>query len=139
MWPKSPKNAVRIHHEPTSPVSALTARFDPTWTVVIDARVAACVLRIGGINMASTSASIILFQRDFSTQITQGCTFSGPDRSRNKFSRSEQSRCNIDGGPFTISHRLYYVGLMFSFVNKVGSVGNLDQLHVTLVLLLFAL
>ena len=48
---------VRIHREPTSPVSALTARFDPSWTVVVDARVAACVLRIGGINMASNTGN----------------------------------------------------------------------------------
>ena len=31
------------------------------------------------------------------------------------------------------------VGLTFSFLNKVGSLGNLNQLHVTLFLLLFAL
>ena len=55
--PNSPKNAVRIHREPTSPVSALTARFDPRQTAVVDYRVAACVLRIGGINTDSTTGN----------------------------------------------------------------------------------
>ena len=44
----------RIHREPTSPVSTMTARFDPRWTIVDDAPVAACVLRIAGINIAFT-------------------------------------------------------------------------------------
>ena len=35
--------------------SSLTVRFDPRWTVVVDARVAVCVLRIDSINRASTS------------------------------------------------------------------------------------
>ena len=65
----------RIHREPTSPVSTLTARFDPRWTVVDDARVAACVLRIAGINIAFTTVNNVgtssLFELDFSTRKTQ--------------------------------------------------------------------
>ena len=52
-----PNSPDRIHREPTSPVSTLTARFDPRWNVVVDVRVAACVLRIGGINIATTTAN----------------------------------------------------------------------------------
>ena len=55
--PKSPKNAGRIHRESTSPVSSLKAHFDPRWTTVVDARVAASVLRIGGFNVASTTGN----------------------------------------------------------------------------------
>ena len=53
--PKSQKDAVRIHCVPTSPVSSLTARIDLRWTVVVSAHVAACVLRIDDINIASTT------------------------------------------------------------------------------------
>ena len=34
-----------------------TALFDPKWTVVVDARVAVCVLRIDGINIVSTTGN----------------------------------------------------------------------------------
>ena len=34
--------------------SSLTTHFDPRWTAVVDARVAACVLRFGGIYIVST-------------------------------------------------------------------------------------
>ena len=54
-----PNSPGRIHREPTSRVSALTARFDPRWTVGVDARVAACVLRIGDINIASTIVNTV--------------------------------------------------------------------------------
>ena len=56
----------RIHREPTSPVSTLTARFDPRWTMVDDARVAACVLRIAGINIAFTTVNNVGTSSSFS-------------------------------------------------------------------------
>ena len=52
-----PNSPGPIHRGPTSPVSALTARLDPRWTAVVDARVAACILRIGGIHIASTTGN----------------------------------------------------------------------------------
>ena len=66
--PNSPKNTLRIHREPTSPVSALTARFDSRWIVVVDARVAACVLRIGGIIIASTTGNNLGISSSFQTR-----------------------------------------------------------------------
>ena len=62
----------RIHREPTLPVSALTARFDPRWTVVIDARVAACVLRICGIDIASTTGNNVGTSSSFKEILASG-------------------------------------------------------------------
>ena len=84
-----PNSPGRNHRVLTSPVSTLTARLDPRWTVVVDAR----VLRIDDINISSTTGNNVGFR-----PVT-------PDRSRNKFSRSEQ-------------RRLCFVGLTFAFLKQ---------------------
>ena len=63
----------RIHRGSTSYVSALTARFDPRWTVVVNASDEACVLRIGGISAASTTGNNVgIIQRNVSTRLSHG-------------------------------------------------------------------
>ena len=100
---------------------SLTARFNPRWDVVVD------VQRIGGINIAFTTGNNVGISSSFKEILApRDTTLSGPDHSQNKFSQSEQSR-------------LCFVSLKCTFLNKVGSVGNLNQLRVTLFVLLFTL
>ena len=75
----SPNSPGQIHRGLTSPVSTLTARFNPSWTVVVNAHVTACVLRIDGINTASTTKNNVGTTSSFKEILAPGN--SGPPSS----------------------------------------------------------
>ena len=52
--------------------SSLTARFGPRWTVVVDASVATCILRINDINIASTTGNNVGTSSSFKEILAPG-------------------------------------------------------------------
>ena len=91
-----PNSPGRIHYAPTSPVSELHRGRQ---------RPCRCLYSTDCCHQHSFHYweycwHNTLFQKDFSSRITQGCAFSGLDRSRNSFFPSEQSRLCFVGLKF---------------------------------------